>query len=74
MAGVREPNSAGRTSSADKRERNVDPILECVPNVSEGRDRRVIESLAGAIRSVEEVRLADIHADLFSSPLWGEAR
>ncbi len=39
------------------------PILECVPNVSEGRDRRVIEALAGAVRSVEGVRLADIHTD-----------
>lgn len=39
------------------------PILECVPNVSEGRDRRVIESLAGAIRSVAGARLVDIHTD-----------
>lgn len=38
-------------------------ILECVPNVSEGRDRRVIESLAGAIRSVAGARLVDIHTD-----------
>ncbi len=38
-------------------------ILECVPNVSEGRDRPVIEALAGAIRSVPGVRLVDIHTD-----------
>ncbi len=38
-------------------------ILECVPNVSEGRDRRVIDHLAGAIRSVAGIRLADTHAD-----------
>ena len=38
-------------------------ILECVPNVSEGRDRGMIDALAGAIRSVAGVRLADIHAD-----------
>ncbi len=38
-------------------------ILECVPNVSEGRDRRVIDALADAIRSVTGVRLADIHSD-----------
>jgi len=37
--------------------------LECVPNVSEGRDRSVIDRLAGAIRSVAGVHLADIHAD-----------
>ncbi len=41
----------------------MDPVLECVPNVSEGRDHRVIESLAATIRSVAGVRLADIHAD-----------
>ncbi len=39
------------------------PILECVPNVSEGRDQRVLERLAGAIRGVAGVRLADIHSD-----------
>jgi len=38
-------------------------IIECVPNVSEGRDRRLIDRLAGAVRSVAGVRLADIHAD-----------
>jgi glutamate formiminotransferase / 5-formyltetrahydrofolate cyclo-ligase len=39
------------------------PVLECVPNVSEGRDQRVIERLADSIRSVAGVRLADVHAD-----------
>ena len=39
------------------------PILECVPNVSEGRDARVRERLAAAIRGVAGVRLADVHAD-----------
>ncbi len=38
-------------------------ILECVPNLSEGRDRRVIDRLTGAIRSVAGVHLADIHRD-----------
>ena len=38
-------------------------MLECVPNVSEGRDRRIIERLADAIRGVAGVRLADVHAD-----------
>jgi len=38
-------------------------ILECVPNVSEGRDRRLVERFADAIRSVPGVRLADIHTD-----------
>lgn len=39
------------------------PILECVPNVSEGRSLRVIEMLAETIRSVTGVRLVDIHSD-----------
>ena len=39
------------------------PILECVPNVSEGRDQRVLDRLADAIRAVAGVRLADIHSD-----------
>jgi glutamate formiminotransferase len=39
------------------------PILECVPNVSEGRDREVLERLADSIRCVSEVTLADVHAD-----------
>lgn len=42
----------------------MDPsILECVPNVSEGRDQRVIDALAGVIRAVAGVRLADVHSD-----------
>src|SRR5262245_57508137 len=38
-------------------------VLECVPNVSEGRDRLVLARLAETIRSVAGVRLADVHAD-----------
>jgi len=38
-------------------------VVKCVPNVSEGRDRRLIDRLAEAVRSVAGVRLADIHAD-----------
>lgn len=41
----------------------AEPILECVPNVSEGRDLRLVERFADAIRSVVGVRLADIHTD-----------
>jgi glutamate formiminotransferase len=39
------------------------PVLECVPNVSEGRDRQVLARLAESIRGVAGVRLADVHAD-----------
>ena len=38
-------------------------MLECVPNVSEGHDLRVIERLADSIRRVAGVRLADVHTD-----------
>lgn len=38
-------------------------IVECVPNVSEGRDGSVIDRIASAVRSVPGVTLADIHAD-----------
>ena len=36
------------------------PIVECVPNFSEGRDAAVIEAIANAIRSVEGVSLLDV--------------
>src|SRR3990172_10609783 len=61
--------SGNRTALPDHRQRVKRggavalSILECVPNVSEGRDRRLIDALADAIGSVAGVRLADIHAD-----------
>src|SRR5436309_68083 len=39
------------------------PVVECVPNVSEGRDRALIETLAAVIRAVPGVTLANVHAD-----------
>ena len=36
------------------------PIVECVPNFSEGRDAAVIEAIANAIRGVEGVSLLDV--------------
>jgi len=38
-------------------------IIECVANVSEGRDARAIAALADAVRAVSGVRLADVHSD-----------
>jgi len=38
-------------------------IIECIPNVSEGRRAEVIERLAAAIRSVSGVRLLDYSSD-----------
>lgn len=38
-------------------------MLECVPNVSEGRDRAAIGRLAEAVRVTPGVRLLDVHSD-----------
>ncbi|MFQ6092211.1 MAG: glutamate formimidoyltransferase [bacterium] len=35
-------------------------LVECVPNFSEGRDKSVIDAIAGAIRSVNDVKLLDV--------------
>jgi glutamate formiminotransferase len=39
------------------------PIVECVPNVSEGRDVARLARVAAAVRATPGVTLADIHAD-----------
>jgi glutamate formiminotransferase/formiminotetrahydrofolate cyclodeaminase len=36
------------------------PIIECVPNFSEGRDTAVIDAIADAIRAVDGVSLLDV--------------
>lgn len=38
-------------------------IIECVPNVSEGRDRGSIEEMAAAVRSVPGLRLLNVSSD-----------
>jgi len=38
-------------------------IIECVPNVSEGRDRAAIDAMAAAVRSAPGVRLLDVSSD-----------
>ncbi|MBW6455657.1 MAG: glutamate formimidoyltransferase [Trueperaceae bacterium] len=38
----------------------MDRIVECVPNISEGRDRGVIDAVAAVIDEVEGVRLLDV--------------
>ena len=35
-------------------------LVECVPNFSEGRNRAVIDAIAGAISSVSDVKLLDV--------------
>lgn len=41
----------------------MNPIVECIPNFSEGRRQEVVEAIADTIRSVEGVRLLDYSAD-----------
>jgi glutamate formiminotransferase len=41
----------------------VQTIVECVPNFSEGRDRRIVEQIAAAIESVRGVFVLDLHLD-----------
>ena len=38
----------------------MNPIIECVPNYSEGRDKSVIDAIVEAIRSVEGVQVLDV--------------
>lgn len=38
-------------------------IIECVPNISEGRDRASIEEVAAAVRGAAGVRLLDVSSD-----------
>jgi glutamate formiminotransferase/formiminotetrahydrofolate cyclodeaminase len=35
-------------------------LVECVPNFSEGRDRKVLDAIAAAVESVEGVKLLDV--------------
>jgi glutamate formiminotransferase / 5-formyltetrahydrofolate cyclo-ligase len=39
------------------------PIIECIPNVSEGRRREVVDAMAAALRAVAGVRLLDYSLD-----------
>ena len=38
----------------------MNPIIECVPNYSEGRDKSIIDAIVAAIRSVEGVQVLDV--------------
>lgn len=39
------------------------PLVECVPNFSEGRDAAILDALRGALTAVPGVRLLDVQAD-----------
>jgi glutamate formiminotransferase/formiminotetrahydrofolate cyclodeaminase len=41
----------------------VKPLVECVPNFSEGRRTEVIEAIVDAMRAVPEARILDVEAD-----------
>ena len=36
------------------------PIVECVPNFSEGRDQKIIDAIADAIRATKGCKLLDV--------------
>ena len=38
-------------------------VIECIPNISEGRDSAIVEACASAIRGVAGVRLLDLSSD-----------
>ena len=38
----------------------MQPIIECVPNFSEGRNLQTIKAITDAIESVEGIRLLDV--------------
>jgi len=38
-------------------------LIECVPNFSEGRDRKKIEALAAAMSGIKGAWVLDIHSD-----------
>jgi glutamate formiminotransferase len=41
----------------------LNPIVECIPNFSEGRRQEIVEAIADTIRAVEGVRLLDYSSD-----------
>lgn len=41
------------------------PLIECVPNVSEGRDRRRIQGLVDTVTRTRDVHVLDVHQDRF---------
>ena len=42
---------------------NLTPLVECVPNFSEGQDQAVLDALRAAITAVPGVKLLDVQAD-----------
>jgi glutamate formiminotransferase/formiminotetrahydrofolate cyclodeaminase len=42
----------------------MDEIIECVPNISEGKDPAIINAIAGEIKKVEGVKLLDVDSNI----------
>jgi glutamate formiminotransferase/formiminotetrahydrofolate cyclodeaminase len=42
----------------------MDEIIECVPNISEGKDPAIINSIAGEIKKAEGVKLLDVDSNI----------
>ena len=40
----------------------MNPIVECVPNFSEGRDERIIHQIVDVIRQTDGVLILDVHS------------
>ncbi|MBW2543947.1 MAG: glutamate formimidoyltransferase [Deltaproteobacteria bacterium] len=38
-------------------------IIECIPNFSEGRDKRIVEAIAGSVARIEGVKVLDFSMD-----------
>ena len=41
----------------------MNKIIECVPNFSEGRDKLIVEKIADAFRTKDDVKLLDYSSD-----------
>jgi glutamate formiminotransferase len=46
------------------KERNVEQIVECIPNFSEGRRQEVIQQIVAAMEQVPDVQVLDAQSDL----------
>ena len=49
-------------------------IIECVPNISEGRRPEVVARIADALRGVAGVRVLDVQSDAVAPPLGPHPR
>src|SRR5207253_1056608 len=56
--------SKNRSSNPQSAIYNLPMLIECVPNVSEGRRSNIVAELADAVRAVKGVRLLDCSSDI----------